>query len=235
MTTETSLTTGTLYVIGTPIGNLADISFRALEIIKTLDCLLCEDTRVTRKLLGRYEITVPLESYREQVHTQRLQGIVDRLAAGAAIGLVSDAGTPAISDPGSWLVRDLLERLPSLAVVPVPGPSALTAALSVCGLPTDRVRFLGFPPHKKGRAAWFADLTAQPDTAVFYESPHRITKALESLGELAPERPLCVGRELTKLHETIYRGRPAEVLAALQAGSQKGEFVVVLGPDKLKR
>lgn len=226
---------GILYIIATPIGNLGDISFRAIETIKILDLLLCEDTRVTGRLLERYGLSVSLMSYREQVHQRKLADIAERLNQGQTIGLVSDAGTPGISDPGSWLIRDLLKQVPEIQVVPVPGPSAAVAALSIAGFPTERFVFYGFPPHKKGRNVFFREVGGQPLTAVFYESPHRIEKALAQLAETCPERQVCLGRELTKLHESVYRGRPAEVLAALTADVVKGEFVVVLDADKSKR
>ena len=146
---------GILYIIATPIGNLSDISFRALEVLKTLDLLLCEDTRMTKRLLNRYELSLPVESYREQVHQRRLNRIVERLNNNETIGLVSDAGTPGISDPGAWLLRDILRLAPETQIIPIPGPTAVITALSASGLPSDQFTFLGFPPHKKGRAAFF--------------------------------------------------------------------------------
>jgi 16S rRNA (cytidine1402-2'-O)-methyltransferase len=174
-------------------------------------------------------------SYREQVHGRKLTEVAERLRQGQTLGLVSDAGTPGVSDPGSWLVRDLLKLVPDIEVVPVPGPSAAVAALSVAGFPCERFVFFGFPPHRKGRSAFFREMCGQPLTAVFYESPHRIEKALTEIDSLCPERQLCLGRELTKMHETIYRGRPAEVLADLRADSVKGEFVGILAADKSRK
>lgn len=219
-----------LYVIATPIGNLEDVTVRALATLRQLDVLLCEDTRVTKRLLDRYEIRVPYESYREEVHRARVGRIIERLRAGQKVGIVSDAGTPAVSDPGSWLVRDILAALPEAEIVPIPGPSAVTAAISVSGT-GDEFVFLGFPPHKKGRQSFFAAALAEPRAVVLYESTHRIEKALESIRELAPERRLVVCRELTKMHETIYRGKAAEVLEKLAATSAKGEFVIVIAPQ----
>lgn len=221
---------GTLYIIATPIGNLDDASNRSIAILKELDLLFAEDTRVTRRLLDRYGIAVPMDSYREEVHGLKLARAVAALKDGKKVGLVSDAGTPAISDPGFRLVRDALAALPGLTVVPIPGPSAVVAALSVCGFPADEFLFLGFPPHKKGRAAFFAEAVAQPRTVVLYESPHRIGRTLEALAALVPDRPMCLCRELTKLHETTYRGTAAEITAALAATSGKGEFVLVIAP-----
>ena len=221
---------GILYVIATPIGNLSDISFRALETLKTLDVLLCEDTRVTKRLLNRYELSVPLESYREQVHQRRLNRIVERLNQGETVGLVSAAGTPGISDPGAWLVRDILRLAPETKIVPIPGPTAAITALSVSGLPLDQFVFLGFPPHKKGRAAFFRKAMDESRTTVLYESPHRIIKALDVIVEIDPERPVCLARELTKIYETFYRGTVTEVRSSLKLPETRGEFVVMIGP-----
>ena len=219
---------GTLYIIATPIGNLEDVTIRALAVLKQVDLLLCEDTRVTKRLLDRYEISVPMESYREQVHQRRVGGIIERLKQGAKLGLVSDAGTPGISDPGSWLVREVLAAAPDTAIVPIPGPSAAAAAVSAAGLPSDEFVFLGFPPHKKGRTAFIKDALDQERTAVLYESTHRIFKLLETIVGIAPDRELCVCRELTKIHETLYRGKAAEIIARLKTTSAKGEFVVII-------
>ncbi|MBN1585690.1 16S rRNA (cytidine(1402)-2'-O)-methyltransferase [Candidatus Uhrbacteria bacterium] len=221
---------GTLYVIATPIGNMGDLSFRAVEVMKTLDLLLCEDTRVTGGLLKRYGLTVPMESYREQVHERKLAGIVGRLEEGKAVGLVSDAGTPGISDPGSWLIRDILRLAPETKVIPIPGPSAAVTALSASGLLTDSFVFLGFPPHKKGRSRFFREAMEEKHTVVLYESPHRIVKALDAVAEIDPNRPICLARELTKMHETFYRGTVTEVKGKLLAGSLKGEFVLLIAP-----
>ena len=223
---------GTLYVIATPIGNLGDISFRAIETLKILDVLLCEDTRVTHRLLERYGLKLPLESYREQVHGKTLTRIVERLKQGQSIGLASDAGTPGISDPGTWLVNDLLRLAPETEMIPIPGPTAAIAALSVAGFPTEEFVFLGFPPHKKGRAAFFRKALAEPRTTVIYESTHRIVKALTAIAESAPNRRLCLARELTKIHETLYRGTAAEILTAMPADQIRGEFVLVLSAEK---
>ncbi|MEK9152848.1 MAG: 16S rRNA (cytidine(1402)-2'-O)-methyltransferase [Patescibacteria group bacterium] len=217
-----------LFIIATPIGNLGDVSPRALETLKKVDVLLCEDTRVSAKLLARYDIRVPLQSYREEVHRQRIGEIIALLAEGKQVGLVSDAGTPGVSDPGSWLIRDILAAAPDTEIVPIPGPSAAIAALSVCGFPGDEFVFLGFPPHKKGRAAFLKAAMEEPRTAVLYESTHRIEKALEALAEIDPARPLVVCRELTKMHETVYRGTAGQVLEKIRATSAKGEFVIVI-------
>lgn len=219
---------GTLFVIATPIGNLEDITHRALRVIGELDVLLCEDTRVTRRLLERYGLSPRVMSYREQVHARIAHEVIGSLRDGANIGIVSDAGTPCVSDPGARLVRDAVAAVPELRVIPIPGPSAVTAAVSVSGFPADAFVFVGFPPHKKGRAAFFADALDQRRTAVMYESPHRIFKALEAIGNIDPARKLCVTRELTKMHETVYRGTAQEIADALGSTSAKGEFVIVM-------
>jgi 16S rRNA (cytidine1402-2'-O)-methyltransferase len=221
---------GTLFIIATPIGNLDDVTFRAVAVMRELDLLLCEDTRVTKRLLDRYGIAVPTESYREQVHFQKVGRIVDLLRAGRRVGLVSDAGTPGIADPGGRLVRDVLAADPETTIVPVPGSNAAVAALSASGFPSDAFVFLGFPPHKKGRAAFFKKAMAQELTAVLYESTHRIEKALGAIAEIDPARRLCVARELTKIHETFYRGTAAEIIDRLKTTSTKGEFVIIISP-----
>lgn len=223
---------GTLYIIATPIGNLEDTTFRSIETLKKLDALFCEDTRVTGRLLERYGIRVPMQSYREDSHGQKLPKMLELLRDGKTVGLVSDAGTPAIADPGFRMVRDVLAAEPETAVIPIPGASAVAAALSISGLPSDEFTFLGFPPHKKGRNGFFKDALEQPRTVVLYESTHRIEKALESINEFAPERKLVVCRELTKMFETIYRGTAKEVMEKLAATSSKGEFVIVIAGSR---
>lgn len=221
---------GTLFIIATPIGNLEDVTYRAVETLKSLDVLFCEDTRVTVRLLERYALRVPMDSYREEAHREKLERVLAHLREGKRVGLVSDAGTPAISDPGFRLVRDVLAAEPETTVVPIPGPSAVVTSLSVSGFPSDEFLFLGFPPHKKGRQSAFAEAMDQPRTVVLYESPHRIDKALVAIDALDPARTLCVGREITKIHETFYRGTAKEVAAQLEKTSSKGEFVIVIAP-----
>lgn len=223
---------GRLTIIATPIGNLQDLSMRALDVLRNLDVLFCEDTRVTQRLLARYEIRVPLESYRAEVHEKKIQHIVALLQSGKHVGFVSDAGTPAVSDPGAWLVHEVLARAPETQIVPVPGPSAVIAALSVSGFASDQFLFLGFPPHK-GRATFFTRALQHPWTVVLYESPHRIIKALTAIHEQDPDRSLCVARELTKMHETIYRGTAEEIIEQLKHTSSKGEFVIVVNASRV--
>ncbi len=219
---------GTLYIIATPIGNLEDATFRSIATLKKLDALFVEDTRVTGRLLERYGIKVPMQSYREDSHGLKMPKMLELLRAGKTVGLVSDAGTPAIADPGFRMVRDVLRAEPDTAIIPIAGVSAVTAALSVAGFPSDEFTFLGFPPHKKGRNAFFKDALEQPRTTVLYESTHRIEKALASIGEYAPERRLVVCRELTKMFETTYRGTATHIAERLASTSSKGEFVIVM-------
>ncbi|OGD39113.1 16S rRNA (cytidine(1402)-2'-O)-methyltransferase [Candidatus Azambacteria bacterium RIFCSPLOWO2_01_FULL_37_9] len=233
-----------LYIVATPIGNLEDISFRAIRILNEVDLVLCEDTRVTKILLERYEIKKPILSYHQHSKLQKIDYIINLLKEGKNLALVSDAGTPGISDPGQRLIGKVLEELGGeIKIEPIPGPNAAIAALSISGFDTDEFLFLGFPPHKKGRQTFFVNILeeSQKRTVVFYESTHRIIKALEQLDSLLQTKnyklktDLMVCRELTKKFETIYRGTPSEVLEKLRGGIIKGEFVVVARfIDKLK-
>lgn len=219
-----------LYVVGTPIGNLGDISARAREVLSDVDIILAEDTRVTRKLLSRFEIHTPLERF--DAHSDhRIDSLIERLKSGISIALVSDAGTPAISDPGGTLVRRVQETIGEKEIVCIPGPSSLTAALSISGLPTSRFVFFGFLPHKKGRETLFSQIEESSYTSVFFESPHRIEKTLTSLYEhLDPERLVVIARELTKIHEEVVRGTAEEVKKYFEENQDKvkGEFVVMI-------
>lgn len=225
---------GTLSVVATPIGNLADITFRALEALKQADAIACEDTRVTSKLLARYGIEKPLLVYHARSGKLAATRILSQLGEGKRIALVTDAGTPGISDPGTSLVAEVRARLGTdVRIESLPGPSALTAALSIVGLPTDEFTFLGFLPHKKGRQTLFAEIAGMKRTAVFYESPHRLTKALDALvSVLEPDRKIAVLRELTKLYESCVIGSAEEVAAhfAANPGEVRGEFVLIVAP-----
>lgn len=219
---------GTLYVVATPIGNLSDISERAKTTLASVSVILCEDTRVTKKLLDVFAIKTPVLSYHQHSGLAKTQEILKRLEAGENLALVTDAGTPTISDPGGKLIEMIVTRFnDSVWIVPIPGPSAVTAALSVSGFPADQFVFLGFPPQKKGRQKFFNELSALDRTAVFYESTHRILNALDEIRKRMPKRPLFVARELTKLHETLYRGTADEVTVQLKRSSLKGEFVII--------
>ncbi len=225
---------GTLSVVATPIGNLADITLRALETLKAADAIACEDTRVTAKLLARYDIQKPLLIFHAQSGRLATTRILALLAEGKHVALVTDAGTPGISDPGSALVRAVRDTLGTDArIVAIPGAAAVTAALSIAGVPTDEFTFLGFLPHKKGRQTLFAEIAEASRTMVFYESPHRIEKALASLAEALPEgRRVVVLRELTKLYESLVEGSASEVAAHFKekASEVRGEFVVIVAP-----
>ena len=220
------------YVISTPIGNLEDITLRALRILKEVDMVLCEDTRVTKRLFERHNITTPTLSYHAQSGDTKVEIILEKISEGKNLALVTDAGTPGISDPGSLLVSKIRETYPELHIVSIPGPSALTAALSIAGVPTHEFIFLGFMPHKKGRETLFKEIAASERTMVFYESTHRIIKALESLKEhLVPHtKKVTVVREITKIFEEVLQGSPDEILEILTKipEKQKGEFVVIV-------
>jgi len=219
-----------LYIIATPIGNLEDITLRALRILKEVDLVLCEDTRETRKLLNHYEIKTMTQSYHAQSKLSKIDSIIAMLADGRNIALVSDAGTPAISDPGSILIRKVREELPEMEILSVPGPSALTSAFSTSGIVGGEFTFLGFLPHKKGRETLFKEIASSERPYIFYESPHRIMKTLESLVKFAPDRQVQVAKEITKIFEQYVIGTPVEVLEYFTKNSDKvrGEFVVIV-------
>ena len=217
-----------LYIIATPIGNLEDITLRALRVIKEVDLILCEDTRHTKRLLDKYEINTPTMSYHQHSKLNKINKIVNLLECGKNLALVSDAGTPGISDPGNKLIEYLVENNIDVKIIPIPGPSAVISALCISGFPTDNFIFLGFVPHKKGRQTFFENLAKEKRTATFYESPHRIMKTLESLKKYIPEKEIAVCRELTKIYETIYRGKPDEVAKKIASDEIKGEFVVII-------
>ncbi len=218
---------GTLSIVATPLGNLEDITLRALTTLKNVDIILCEDTRVTKNLLDRFDIKKPTLSYHHHSKETKIKEIVGLLAEGKNLALVSDAGTPGISDPGNELISKLVSLQEPPIIIPIPGPSAVIAALSVSGFPTDKFLFLGFPPHKSKRQKFFKQLIETNCTTVFYESCHRIKKCLEELKViLEPDRKIVVCRELTKKFETIYRGSLAEVGEKMK--DERGEFVVVV-------
>lgn len=224
---------GILSVVATPIGNLGDITIRALETLKGADVIACEDTRVTAKLLARYEIEKPLIIFHAQSGKSASHRIIGLLEEGKQVALVTDAGTPGISDPGNVLVRLVRDTLPEARIEAIPGATALTAHLSIAGLPTHEFTFMGFLPHKKGRQTAFQEIAAASRAMVFYESPHRILKALESLeGTLDESRTVSVGRELTKMHESVVEGSAAQVHTYFNEHPDqvRGEFVVIVAP-----
>jgi len=219
---------GTLYLVATPIGNLADITHRALQILKDVDLIACEDTRHTHKLLQHYGITTKTVSYHEHNEQQRTTQLIDQLKRGSDIAVVSDAGTPSISDPGYRLVRAAIEN--DVTVVPVPDPSALISALIAAGLPTDEFFFAGFLPSRtNARRTRLSELRTVPGTLIFYEAPHRLATTLKDAYEILGERDAVVARELTKLHEEIKRGRLSELASYFEDGDKaRGEIVLLI-------
>ena len=218
---------GKLAIVPTPIGNLEDITLRAIKVLKEADLILAEDTRTSGKLLQRYEINTPMQSHHMHNEHRSVEGIVNKLQGGATIALISDAGTPAISDPGFLLTRACLEQ--NIEVECLPGPTAFVPALVNSGLPNDKFVFEGFLPVKKGRQTRLKLLATETRTMVFYESPHKLVKTLTQFGEyFGADRPISVSRELTKLYEENIRGTVSEVLAHFNAKPPKGEIVVVV-------
>lgn len=221
--------TGTLYLVATPIGNLEDITLRAVRVLGEVDLIACEDTRRTRQLLTHYGIRKPLLSYHEHNERERAVKLADRLSSGQSIALVSDAGTPLISDPGYRLVCETVRR--GIAVVPLPGASALATALAASGLPVHDFFFAGFlPPRRKARRARLAELSAIQSTLIFYETPHRIMEFIEDAVELFGDRSAVLARELTKLHEEFLRGRLSEVARLVSNEKLRGEMVLLVAP-----
>jgi 16S rRNA (cytidine1402-2'-O)-methyltransferase len=218
----------TFYVIATPIGNLEDITLRAIRILKEVDIVLCEDTRVTKRLFEKHGISTQMLSYHAQSGDTRVDLILEKIEEGKNIALVTDAGTPGISDPGSLLISTIREKFSELKIVSIPGASALTAALSIAGVPTHEFIFLGFMPHKKGRETLFKEIAESERTMVFYESTHRILKTLESLVKI--NKKVSIVREITKIYEEVLQGSAEDVLKTLVEipEKQKGEFVVIV-------
>jgi 16S rRNA (cytidine1402-2'-O)-methyltransferase len=217
-----------LFIIGTPIGNLEDLTFRALRLLKEVDLIACEDTRRTQKLLNFFNIKTPTISYHEHNEMTRAPELIVEMEGGSHVALVSDAGMPGISDPGYRLVHLAIRH--GIPVVPVPGASAFLAALAASGLPVDQFRFLGFLPPKEGaRRQALKQLESATKTLVFYESPHRVVDMLEDVHDLLGDRPVVVAREVTKLHEEFLRGSVSEVLDRLRRKPPRGEFTVLVG------
>jgi 16S rRNA (cytidine1402-2'-O)-methyltransferase len=223
-----------LYVVGTPIGNLGDLTMRALETLRAVELVLAEDTRHTRKLLSRYEISVPMESCHQHNEKGRSDSIVGRVQQGGVVALVTDSGMPGVSDPGAQVVDACLEA--GLPVTVVPGPCAVSSAVALCGFPMAAFVFEGFLPVKSGGRGKRLDALIEEDRGVvLYESPHRLIKLLGQLHDRMPERPVFVGRELTKKLEECRRGLPADILAAYEGRTVKGELVLVLAPQRKRK
>ena len=220
---------GVLYMVSTPIGNLEDITLRALRILKEVSLIAAEDTRLTRKLLTHYDISTPTVSYYEHNSFTRIPKIIDHLNTGKDVAVVTDAGTPGISDPAYKLIRAAIEI--GSRIEAIPGPSASITALTASGLPTDRFIFEGFLPHKKGRKAKLTRLSAIEATVIFYESPKRIVRTLKDILEFMGDRPAVIGRELTKLHEEMIRGNVSKLLSHFTQKTPRGEFVIMIGKD----
>ena len=223
---------GKLYIVSTPIGNLKDITIRAIEILNEVDFILCEDTRVTSILLKHYHIIKQLTSFNAFSEIKKIPSIIERLISGQSYALVSDSGTPAISDPGVRLISEAIKT--GIQVITIPGATALIAALTISGLPTDSFVFEGFIPQKKGRQKKLKELSEEKRTIVLYESSHRIIKLIDELIEYFPERYIVVCRELTKKFEETWRGYPIELKEKLVEKIVKGEFVVVIAPSEWK-
>lgn len=222
---------GTLYVVSTPIGNLEDITLRALRILKEVAIIAAEDTRHTQKLLSHFDIHTTLTSYHDFNKEEKTLVLLSKMAEGASIAIVSDAGTPTLSDPGFYLIREAIRA--GLPVSPVPGPAAALAALAVSGLPPDRFVFEGFLPKKKGaRARRLEQLKPDPRTLIFYESPFRIVGLLEEIKTILGDRPVVVAREITKMFEEFIRGSVTEVLEKIGKKTVKGEITLVVGGNR---
>jgi 16S rRNA (cytidine1402-2'-O)-methyltransferase len=247
---------GTLYVVATPIGNLADITHRALETLQQVAFIFAEDTRVTKKLVNHYNIQTPLRSYHQHSKEKVYQEVLELLQQGNNLALVTDAGTPGVSDPGNELIAWLLEQTKKqkstkseqlsefctpICIVPIPGPSAVTALASIAGVAMDKFLFLGYPPAKKGRTKFFEQIGESKYPVIFYESPYRVLKSLSELQSLLAasyniqDTKVVVGRELTKKFESVYRGTIEQVQQELVATSVKGEFVILFVRDKVEK
>ncbi len=220
---------GKLFLVGTPIGNMEDITLRALRVLREADLVAAEDTRRARKLLSRYDIHVAVASYHAHNEREKAEAIAGEVEAGRKVALVSDAGMPGVADPGFRVVEECARR--GLKVEVVPGPSSLTASLALSGMPLRSFRYDGFVPRKRGeRRSRLSDLLREGEALVFYEAPHRLLETLKDLAELAPQRRVVVARELTKLHEEVLRGTASQVLEEFAQREPRGEFVIIVGP-----
>lgn len=218
---------GKLYIIATPIGNLKDLTFRAKEVLESVDLIACEDTRHSGILLKHYNISKPLLSFHSHSGQAKVDKIIEHLKRGDDVALISDAGTPGISDPAYILIQAALKN--DIDVIPIPGASAVITALCASGLPTDKFLYLGFLPIKKGRQTLFKSMADSPYTVVFYESPHRLLKTVGELKQhLKPETKITIAKELTKIHETFFRGTVADIEKKLPLGKPKGEYVIMI-------
>ena len=220
---------GQLFVIGTPIGNLEDITLRAISTLKNVDIILAEDTRNSKKILDAHNIDTKMMSYHDHSSEKEIKKIVDLLRNGKQLALISDAGTPTISDPGYGLIRDCIRN--EIGIIPIPGVSSITAAISISGLPSDSFTFVGFLPQKKGRLKKIKDLQKLDNTIILFESPFRLEKTLNQLLEYLGDRTAVVGRELTKLYEEVIRGNLSDIIMHFSKSKVKGEIVIMIGKD----
>jgi len=230
--TETAASSATLYIVATPVGNLEDITYRAVRILGEVDLIAAEDTRHSLKLLNHFSISKPLTSYFD--HNQQFKGerILNALRQGKSVALISDAGTPCVSDPGYHLVRDAVAE--GIRVIPIPGSCAAITALSASGLPSDTFTFAGFPPSRQGkRRSFLAHLTALPGTVLLYEAPHRLEECLRDMLEVLGDRQIVVARELTKIYEEFIRGSVSQVMTTVTQGKVRGEVVILVAPGEL--
>ena len=221
--------TGQLFVVGTPIGNLEDVTLRAISTLQSVDIILAEDTRNSKKLLDAHKIETKMISYHEHSNDKEIKKIIDLLLEGKDLALISDAGTPTISDPGYGLIRDCIKH--DIVIVPIPGVSAITAAMSVSGLPSDSFTFVGFLPQKKGRLKKIELLKNIENTVILFESPYRLEKTLNQLLDHLGNRSVVVGRELTKLYEEVIRGNLSKVIMHFSKSKVKGEIVIMIGKN----
>lgn len=217
-----------LFIVATPIGNLQDLTARGREVLSGVKLVFAEDTRVAAKLLAHIGATPRVIALHHHTEGAAMAKAIAELESAGEAALVSDAGTPGISDPGNQFIRELLDRAMDVEITPIPGPSSITAALSICGYPTDRFRVLGFPPHKNKRNKYFDEVAATEEAVVVLESVHRIKKTLQDLNRVMPDRQMMVARELTKMFETIYRGTASEIDAQISDSETRGEFVIII-------
>ena len=216
-------------MVATPIGNLGDITLRALEALKNADAIFAEDTRVTKKLLAHFEISQRVFTYSEHSHRAALPAILRLLSEGKSVAVVSDAGTPGISDPGRRLIKEVAARDSSFEIIPIPGPSALSAIISLSDIDLRAFSFFGFPPHKKGREKFFRALSPMGMPVILFESPHRISRTLGDIERFLGNRYINIGRELTKLHEEVFRGAVSEAKECFSGSRARGDFVIIIG------
>lgn len=219
---------GVLYVVATPIGNLGDMTFRGIDVLNEVDLIACEDTRVTKKLLDHYDVATKTIVYHQHTKDHKAQEIIDKIKDGKNVAVVTDAGTPGVSDPGNKLVALAVEN--SIKIEPIPGASAVTALVSVAGIDMQKFTFLAYPPHKKGRQTFFTKVSESEVPVIYYDSVHRVVKNLKLLQELMPEARVILGRELTKMHEEVVRGSVNDVIEYFENNTDKikGEFVIIV-------